>query len=420
MDKLLITGGTPLNGVVPISGAKNAALPLLASSLLLTKPTRFRCAPHLQDMRTMIRLLSHIGPQLEHTTDGCVNVSSSLAHTFSAPYHLVKTMRASIVVLGPLLARYGKADVSLPGGCAIGSRPVDLHLQALRQLGARIHIKRGCIHARSRGRLRGANIVFEKTTVTGTENLMMAAVLAEGVTRIHNAAREPEVTDLGQFLNQAGAKIHGLGTDVLEIEGVPQLHGGEHSIVADRIEAGTYLIAGAVTGGKVRVTGICPEILTSFLNKLSETGVSLSTGEDWVELDAREKPLKAVNVSTAPYPGIATDMQAQFMTLNLIAEGTSTVKENIFENRFMHVAELRRMGADIHLEGQMAVCHGKTRLIGAPVMATDLRASASLVLAGLAAQGDTLIDRVYHLDRGYEALEQKLTQLGARVRRVRS
>lgn len=420
MDKLFIRGGTPLNGTVRISGAKNAALPILAASLLLNQPATFRNIPNLQDVKTMLRLLSNMGLTFDHTTaDGCVKVLSTSASDFSAPYDLVRTMRASIVVLGPLLARYGQAHVSLPGGCAIGSRPVDLHLKALAQLGADISIEQGYIRASVKGRLQGADIVFEKVTVTGTENILMAAVLAKGTTRLHHAAKEPEVTDLAQFLNSVGAKITGIGTDTLEIEGVEALGGGEYSVLADRIEAGTYLTAAAATGGRVRITDISPEVLTAPLNKLVEAGAHLSIGDDWVELDRQGKHLKAVDISTAPYPGFPTDMQAQFMAMNIVAEGTSTITENIFENRFMHVDELKRMGADIQLKGRVAVCHGTTQLTAAPVMATDLRASASLVVAALVAEGDTIVDRIYHLDRGYESLEVKLSQLGAHIKRLK-
>jgi UDP-N-acetylglucosamine 1-carboxyvinyltransferase len=419
MDKLFIRGGTPLHGTTRISGAKNAALPILAASLLLTQPTQFHNVPNLWDIDTMLRLLGHMGLEFEYHKDGCLKILSPLANNFEAPYELVKTMRASIVVLGPLLARYGRAHVSLPGGCAIGSRPVDLHLKALEQLGAKISIEQGYIRAEVNGRLKGADIVFDKVTVTGTENILMAAVLAKGNTRLQNAAEEPEVTDLALFLNKAGAKISGLGTDVLEIEGVDELKGAEYSILADRIEAGTYLAAGAITAGKVKVTGISADILTAPLSKLTEAGACLSVGEDWIELDMQGKRLKAVDISTAPYPGFPTDMQAQFMAMNVVAKGTSTVIENIFENRFMHADELKRMGADIRLEGHVAICEGRSQLTAAPVMATDLRASASLILAALVAEGDTIIDRIYHLDRGYESLEAKLTQLGAYIKRIR-
>lgn len=420
MDKLLITGGIPLVGTIPIAGAKNAALPILAASLLLTKPIHLHRIPHLHDITTMLALLRNMGLELDYSQNSSVKVVSNTVNNLSAPYELVKTMRAAIVVLGPLLARYGEATVSLPGGCAIGSRPVDLHLKALEELGADIHIDGGYIYAKVKGRLQGADIVFEKVTVTGTENILMAAVLAKGRTRLLNAAKEPEVTDLAEFLNSMGAKITGLGTDTLEIEGVDELTGGEYTVLPDRIEAGTYLAAGAITGGKVKITGISPDILTTLLAKFIEAGAYLSMGNDWIELDMHGKRLKAVDISTAPYPGFPTDMQAQFMAMNTIAEGTSTIMENIFENRFMHADELKRMGADIRLEGCMALCQGRESLTGAPVMATDLRASAGLVLAGLAAKGDTLIDRIYHLDRGYESLEKKLTSLGACVRRIRA
>jgi len=419
MDKLFIRGGTPLHGSVRIAGAKNAALPLLAATLLLTQPTQFHNVPNLRDINTMLRLLRNMGLELEYAQNGTVAVNSCAVQNRFAPYELVKTMRASIVVLGPLLARYGEAHVSLPGGCAIGSRPVDLHLKALEQLGAEISIEQGYIHAVVRGRLKGANIVFEKVTVTGTENILMAAVLAKGVTRLQNAAKEPEVTDLAHFLNHVGAKISGIGTDTLEIEGVDELGGGEYSILPDRIEAGTYLAAGAVTSGKVKITHIDPNLLTAPLNKLTEAGAQITLGDDWIELDMQGKRPKAVDISTAPYPGFATDLQAQFMAMNAVAEGTGTIIENIFENRFMHVNELQRMGADIRLEGHVAVCQGKQQLTAAPVMATDLRASAGLVLAALVAEGDTIVDRIYHLDRGYETLEIKLGQLGANIKRLK-
>jgi UDP-N-acetylglucosamine 1-carboxyvinyltransferase len=419
MDKLFIRGGTPLQGTVRISGAKNAALPILAASLLLTKPSKFHNVPNLHDISTMLRLLRHMGLEFDYTNNTHIDLTSSLANNLSAPYELVKTMRASILVLGPLLARYGEAHVSLPGGCAIGSRPVDLHLKALEQLGAEITLEQGYIHASVKGRLQGADIVFEKVTVTGTENILMAAVLAKGTTRLQNAAKEPEVTDLAEFLNSVGAKITGLGTDTLEIEGVDELGGGEYHILPDRIEAGTYLAAGAVTAGKVKITHICPDILTAMLNKLVEAGAHLTQGDDWIELDMQGKRLKAVDVSTAPYPGFPTDMQAQLMAMNVVADGTGTITENIFENRFMHVDELKRMGADIRLEGRVAVCRGQPQLTAAPVMATDLRASAGLILAALIAEGDSIIDRIYHLDRGYESLELKLSQLGAHIKRLK-
>ncbi len=419
MEKLCVTGGISLSGEITISGAKNAALPILAATLLVTQPTTLRNIPHLQDITTILVLLRNMGLELNYNGDGQVDVISGKATQFVAPYDLVKTMRASIVVLGPLLARYGYANVSLPGGCAIGSRPVDLHLKALQQLGADIHIDQGYIHASVNGRLRGADIVFEKVTVTGTENILMAAVLAEGVTRIKNAAREPEVTDLAEFLNKMGARISGIGTDTLEIEGVEALQGGEYNVLADRIEAGTYLVAGAITQGNIKITGISPHILSAVLFKLEEAGASITAGDDWVALDMRGKRPRPVDITTAPYPNFPTDMQAQFMALNTIADGASTIIENIFENRFMHVDELRRMGADIRLQGNMAVCYGQSQLKGAPVMATDLRASAGLILAGLAAEGKTTVDRIYHLDRGYENMEGKLSKLGAQVLRLK-
>ncbi len=420
MDKLLVTGGACLNGTIPISGAKNAALPILAASLLLTKPTQLHRVPHLRDVTTMIQLLRNMGLDLSYTPEkNRLDIHHATANHFVANYDLVKTMRASIVVLGPLLARYGQAEVSLPGGCAIGSRPVDLHLKALEQLGAQIRIEHGYIYASAKNRLRGADIVFEKITVTGTENILMAAVLAKGNTRLQNAAREPEVTDLAQFLNKMGAKISGIGTDTLEIEGVDELTGGDYTILADRIEAGTYLVAGVVTQGQVKIEGINPDLLTVPLQKLQDAGAVLSHGDDWISIDMRNKTIKPVDISTAPYPGFPTDMQAQFMVLNAIANGPSTLSENIFENRFMHVNELNRMGANIHLNGHLAICKGHSTFVGASVMATDLRASASLILAGLAAKGDTLIDRIYHLDRGYEMLEKKLNHLGAHIQRIK-
>lgn len=419
MEKLRVTGGISLMGEIAISGAKNAALPIIVATLLTNEPTRLRNIPHLRDIITILDLLRGMGMKMDYNGDGVVSVTSGKADYCFAPYELVKTMRASILVLGPLLARYGHASVSLPGGCAIGSRPVDMHLKALQQLGAEIHIDQGYIHAKVNGRLQGADILFEKITVTGTENLLMAAVLAKGVTRLKNAAREPEVTDLAEFLIKLGARISGLGTDTLEIEGVEALRGAEHSVLPDRIEAGTYLIAGAITRGKIKITNISPDILGAVLLKLEEAGALLSQGQDWVELDMQGKRPKAVDVSTAPYPNLPTDMQAQFMALNVIAEGASTIIENIFENRFMHADELKRMGADIRLQGNTALCSGGQQLKGAPVMATDLRASAGLVLAGLAADGETVIDRIYHLDRGYESLEKKLAQLGAKVQRLK-
>jgi len=418
MEKLLITGGIPLRGEVVVSGAKNAALPILFATILITKPTILYNVPELRDIRTTMLLLKTLGAELMRLENGSVLAHAMDTHELVAPYELVKTMRASILALGPLLTRYGKAIVSLPGGCAIGSRPVDIHLKGLEAMGASIVIKEGYIHAEVNGRLKGTHLILEKVTVTGTENLMMAAVLAEGKTIIENAACEPEITDLANFLNVVGAKIKGAGTSRIEIDGVSQLEGGEYHVLPDRIEAGTYLVAAAMTGGNVKLTGIGPEILEALLVKLKEAGAEIQSGKDWIQLNMENRSLKAVDVTTAPYPDIATDMQAQLMAMNSIAEGTSTIIETIFENRFMHAHELQRMGADISLNGNTAICNGKTHLTGAPVMATDLRASAGLVLAGLVATGDTLIDRVYHIDRGYENIEKKLTQLGAKISRL--
>lgn len=418
MEKLLITGGIPLRGEVIVSGAKNAALPILFATILITKPTILYNVPQLRDISTTMLILKKLGAELMRLENGSVLAHAMDTHELVAPYELVKTMRASILALGPLLTRYGKAIVSLPGGCAIGSRPVDIHLKGLQEMGADIVIKEGYIHASVENRLKGAHLILEKVTVTGTENLMMAAALADGKTIIENAACEPEITDLANFLNVVGAKITGGGTSRIEIEGVEQLGGGEYHVLPDRIEAGTYLVAAAMTGGKVKLTGINPDILNALLVKLEEAGAEINRGTDWVELNMEGKPLKAVDVTTAPYPEIATDMQAQLMAMNTIAEGTSTIVETIFENRFMHAHELQRMGADISLNGNTAICIGKDHLTGAPVMATDLRASAGLVLAGLVAKGDTVIDRVYHIDRGYENIEQKLTQLGAKISRI--
>jgi UDP-N-acetylglucosamine 1-carboxyvinyltransferase len=420
MDKLMITGGSQLNGEVRISGAKNAALPILAATLLADEPMTISNVPHLQDVTTMMELLGQMGAQLMIDEKMNVVVDSKNITKFSADYDLVKTMRASILVLGPLLARYGEAEVSLPGGCAIGSRPVDIHLKGMTAMGADITIENGYIRAVAKKRLRGANLVLDTVTVTGTENLMMAAVLAQGQTILHNAAREPEVKDLANFLNVLGAKIKGAGTDTLVIDGVDRLAGGNYSVLPDRIEAGTYLVATAMTQGKVKLKDVNPETLESVITKLREAGAHISVGEDWIELDMQQNRPKAVSVSTAPYPAFPTDMQAQLMALNAVAEGIGTVKENIFENRFMHVHELQRMGADITLQGNTAICKGVASLTGAPVMATDLRASASLVLAGLVARGKTTIHRIYHIDRGYERLEEKLSSLGAHIKRIRS
>ena len=417
MDKLQITGGTALDGEVRISGAKNAALPILAASLLADEPVTIGNVPHLRDVTTMISLLGGMGAGVTVGDRMRVEVDASTVRQLVAPYDLVKTMRASILVLGPLVARFGAADVSLPGGCAIGARPVNLHVEGLEALGAEMAIEGGYIRARA-GKLRGARIVLDTVTVTGTENLMMAAALAEGRTVIENAAREPEVVDLAHCLAAMGARITGAGTDTLMIDGVPRLHGCSHDVVADRIEAGTYLVAGAITGGRVRVREVRPDHLDAVAAKLREAGASVTAGTDWVEVDMRGRRLSAVDIRTAPYPAFPTDMQAQFAALDAVAEGVATVVETVFENRYMHMLELRRLGADIRIEGNTAIIHGVERLSGAPVMATDLRASASLVLAGLVAEGVTDVQRIYHIDRGYECIEEKLGQLGAQIRRV--
>ncbi len=417
MDKLLIKGGTRLNGNVTISGAKNAALPILAGTLLASEPVTVSNVPHLKDVTTMLSLLQMMGVQL--TIDDHLNVEADASDVTrrQAPYELVKTMRASILVLGPLLARFGEADVSLPGGCAIGARPVNLHVAGLQAMGADVVVEDGFIKARA-DRLKGAHIVFDTVTVTGTENLLMAAVLADGETVLENAAREPEVTDLAQFLSGMGAVINGIGSSTLQIEGVERLSGTHYSVLPDRIETGTYLVAAAMTGGRIRALNTAPETLEAVLIKLAEAGAHIETGADWIEIDMRgERPL-SIDVRTAPYPAFPTDMQAQFCAMNAIATGVGTITETIFENRFQHVLEMQRMGADIQLEGNTAICTGVSQLTAAPVMATDLRASAGLVLAALAAKGETLVDRIYHVDRGYERIEEKLSQLGASIRRV--
>lgn len=420
MDKLIITGGQTLNGEVRISGAKNASLPILIATLLADEPVTISNVPHLNDVTTTLNLLSAMGAQSTISERLDVTIDARDITHFRAPYELVRTMRASILVLGPLLSRYGEAEVSLPGGCAIGTRPVNLHIAGMEALGAQISLENGYIKGKvnGRGRLKGAHIVLDTPSVTCTENLMMAAVLAEGVTLIKNAAREPEVEDLARFLNILGAKVSGAGTDTLVIEGVSQLGGGQHRVLPDRIEAGTYLAAAACTRGRVRLKDIQPEIMESTLLKLAEAGATITTGENWIEIDMKGQRPRAVSVRTAPYPGFPTDMQAQFMAMNIIAEGTGTITETVFENRFMHVQEMQRMGANIALEGNTAICTGVEKLLGAPVMATDLRASASLVIAGLVAEGDTTVDRIYHIDRGYECIEEKLTQLGAKIQRV--
>jgi UDP-N-acetylglucosamine 1-carboxyvinyltransferase len=417
VDKLQITGGVPLEGEVRISGAKNATLPILAGALLADGPVTIGNVPHLQDVTTTIELLGRMGVTVTVDERMRIEVDPTTIRQLVAPYDLVKTMRASILVLGPLLARYGSADVSLPGGCAIGARPVNIHVAGLQAMGADIHIEGGYIRARA-ARLKGARLVLDTVTVTGTENLMMAAALAEGETLIENAAREPEVIDLANFLNAMGAKVRGAGTDRIVVEGVEKLHGTSYDVLPDRIEAGTYLVAGAITRGHVRLKNTRPEHLDAVLAKLQEAGARIGSGENWIELDMRGRRPRAVDVRTAPYPAFPTDMQAQFAALDTVADGVGTVIETIFENRFMHMLEMRRMGAEIRLEGNTAIIRGVEKLNAAPVMATDLRASASLVLAGLVAEGRTDIERIYHIDRGYEAIEEKLMQLGAQIRRV--
>jgi UDP-N-acetylglucosamine 1-carboxyvinyltransferase len=417
MDKLLISGGPPLAGEVRIAGAKNAALPILAATLLSEEPVVVSNVPHLQDITTTMELLGRMGADITIDERLCVEVDTGKLDHLEAPYELVKTMRASILVLGPLLARFGEASVSLPGGCAIGSRPVNLHIEGLRAMGADIRVENGYVRAKA-SRLKGARLVMDVVTVTGTENLMMAATLAEGETIIENAAREPEITDLARCLNAMGARVSGAGTDTLVIQGVDRLHGAQHSVLPDRIETGTFLVAAAMTRGRVRVRDTEPHLLDAVLLKLREAGADIETGEDWISLDMHGRRPRAVDIHTAPYPAFPTDMQAQFTALNALAEGVGTITETIFENRFMHVQEMQRMGARIRLEGNTAICTGIERLTGAPVMATDLRASASLVLAGLVADGDTLVDRIYHIDRGYQDIEEKLAALGATIRRV--
>ncbi|WP_130804534.1 UDP-N-acetylglucosamine 1-carboxyvinyltransferase [Acinetobacter ihumii] len=417
MDKFLITGGVKLEGEVRISGAKNAALPLLAAMILADSPITLTNVPNLKDVNTLVKLIAGLGITMSYEGDTVQADTSTLSNQF-APYELVKTMRASILVLGPLLARYGNAQVSLPGGCAIGSRPVDQHLKALEALGAHIEVENGYVHATVDGRLKGADITFDMVTVGGTENILMAAVLAEGVTTLRNAAREPEITDLANMLVKMGAKIDGIDTDTLVITGVESLHGCEYAVVADRIETGSYLAAAAITGGRVKTTHTDPSLLESVLDKFEEMGAEVTRGEDWIELDMQGKRPKAVSFRTLPHPDFPTDMQAQLMAVNVIGRGFATISETIFENRFMHVPELARMGANIQVEGNDAVVTGVETLQAAPVMATDLRASFSLVLAALVAQGDTLIDRIYHIDRGYENVEQKLQDLGAQIKRV--
>ncbi|MDA4941716.1 UDP-N-acetylglucosamine 1-carboxyvinyltransferase [Acinetobacter baumannii] len=417
MDKFLITGGVKLEGEVRISGAKNAALPLLAAMILADSPITLTNVPNLKDVNTLVKLIGGLGVTISYENDTVKADTSTLDNQF-APYELVKTMRASILVLGPLLARYGNAKVSLPGGCAIGSRPVDQHLKALEALGAHIEVENGYVHATVDGRLKGGEVVFDMVTVGGTENILMAAALADGVTTIRNAAREPEITDLAQMLIKMGAKIEGLDTDTLVVTGVESLHGCEYAVVADRIETGSYLAAAAITGGRVKTTHTDPSLLEAVLDKFEEMGAEVTRGDDWIELDMLGKRPKAVSFRTLPHPEFPTDMQAQIMAVNAIGHGFATISETIFENRFMHVPELSRMGANIQVEGHDAVVTGVEKLQAAPVMATDLRASFSLVLAALVAEGDTLIDRIYHIDRGYEHVEEKLQGLGAKIKRV--
>mgnify|MGYP000141457635 FL=1 len=418
MDAFKIIGGQPLQGEVTISGAKNAALPILMAALLSETPITFSNVPKLNDIETTLKLLTQFGAKTQWLNDNSLIIDASSIDHCRASYELVKTMRASILVLGPLLARFGHAEVSLPGGCAIGARPVNLHIHGLKLMGADIDVENGYINARNSGRLQGATIFMDTVSVTGTENLMMAAALAEGVTVIENAAREPEIVDLANCLNAMGAKVSGAGSDTLSIEGVEKLRGKEYSVMPDRIETGTFLVAAAVTQGKVKCLNTDPKALEAVLSKLQESGAVITTGGDWIELEMPTKP-KAVSIRTAPHPAFPTDMQAQFVALNTIAEGTATTTETIFENRFMHVPELQRMGANISLEGNTAISTGVEQLNGAQVMATDLRASASLVIAGLVASTETQVDRIYHIDRGYQKIEDKLQALGANITRIK-
>lgn len=418
MDKLIIKGGIPLNGEIRISGAKNAALPILIASLLVDQPVTIGNVPHLNDVVTTLKLLGGMGVQITLEDNMSVKLNASKLKNVIAPYDLVKTMRASILVLGPLLARFGKAEVSLPGGCAIGARPVDIHLSGMQAMGANIEMDNGYIKASIKGRLKAAHLVLNIVTVTGTENLMMAACLAEGITTIKNAAREPEVVDLANFLNTLGAKIKGAGTDTITIEGVEKLNSGSYTVLPDRIEAGTYLTAAALTRGKIKIKNIYPTILDAVLEKLREAGANINYADNWIELDMNGKRPKAISLRTAPYPAFPTDMQAQMLAMNAVADGVGSITETIFENRFMHVQEMQRMGTDIRIEGNTIISTGKEHLMGAQVMATDLRASASLVLAGLMATGETIVDYIYHIDRGYESIEEKLSQLGAQIKRI--
>jgi len=417
MNKLLIQDGTTLRGEIRISGAKNAVLPIMAATLLCDGPATIENVPHLQDVTTTVTLLSSMGVQVVIDETMSIEVDNSTIESQVAPYELVKTMRSSILVLGPLLAHYGKAEVSLPGGCAIGSRPVNLHIKGLQDMGAEIEVKNGYILARA-GRLQGARIVMDMVTVTGTENLMMAAALAEGTSVLENAAREPEVVDLADFLNAMGAKISGAGTDTITIEGVERLEGTRYRVLPDRIETGTFLAAAAITGGRVKLKNTDHTLLDSVIQKLREAGAEIEFDDDNIILDMHGQRPKAVSVRTSPYPAFPTDMQAQFTALNAVAEGTGTIVETVFENRFMHVHEMQRMGAEIEVEGNTAIVRGVESLTAAPVMATDLRASASLILAGLVAKGETEVQRIYHIDRGYELIEEKLAALGAKIRRV--
>jgi UDP-N-acetylglucosamine 1-carboxyvinyltransferase len=417
MQKLVIQGGRPLHGEVTISGAKNAALPILMAAILPSDTVELHNVPALQDVRTSLKLLGELGIQSETLGPNSYKIHPQGINNHVASYDLVKTMRASILVLGPLLARFGEAQVSLPGGCAIGARPVNLHIEGLRLMGADITVENGYINAKVNGRLRGATILMDTVSVTGTENLMAAATLADGVTVIENAAREPEVEDLAQFLNDMGADIRGAGTDTITVHGKTALHGGKYSVQPDRIETGTFLVAAMATGGDVTCRNTDPSMLDAVLKKLTEAGATITKGEDWIRIQATGRP-HPVKIITAPHPAFPTDMQAQFCTLNAIADGAGWVRETIFENRFMHVPELRRMGANIELEGNTAISKGVEQLTGAQVMCTDLRASASLVIAGLVAKGETVVERIYHIDRGYEAIEKKLSALGADIKRV--
>ena len=420
MDKLVIQGGAQLEGEIWISGSKNAALPILFATLLTDEKVTLSNLPHLQDITTTIALLGALGVTISIDDSMQITVESGSLDALTAPYDLVKTMRASILVLGPLLAKHGEANVSFPGGCAIGSRPVDLHLKGLESMGAQIEVDQGYIRARSNGRLKGANILMDMVSVGATENLMMAAALAEGTTVIQNAAREPEIVDLAKCMNMLGAKVEGYGTNTLTIHGVEKMTGGKYSIMPDRIETGTFLAAAAATGGRIKVTKADPASLEAVLLKLKETGAEITQGDDWIQLDMKGERPKAINLKTAPYPGFPTDMQAQLSVVNAVAEGTGRITETIFENRHMQVQELNRMGANIAVEGNTAVVTGVDQLNGAPVMASDLRASAALVIAGMVASGETAVDRIYHIDRGYECIEEKLSQVGARIRRVSS